>query len=405
MNTMKKAAPMMKRRLDWTPIFLIGSMAVMWALLHLWLGGSIYGSSAYNTYTLQAMAWRNGSLHLPYDYPWLELAIFEGNYYVSFPPLPSVILFPLTFLFGYDTPDNLLVKLYALVACIAIYCTLYKLGYKRLSAALFAFFFCFASSMLPMTMEGAVWYHAQVLAFLLMVLSFCFFTLDKPVLFLLCYAFSVCCRPFHAIYALPLFFTYFSLNQKAGLPLSHSIRSVRFGVLAGLCVAAALAVYNFLRFGNPLEFGHNYLPEFSFQGGVQFSVSHVLNHLKTFVWGSPVEMGVNGLQVKQFGYSFLLSCPMLLLMLIWAIVDGIKKRMSREKAVILFTFFVHLFLLLLHRTFGGYQLGARYTVDLIPYAFLYLLLSPKKRKMHLAEGAVLLLIFGFTIWGMGQVHI
>lgn len=393
------------KALDFSPVLLFLAMIDRWIMLHLNIGGSFFGSTYYNTYTLQAMAWRSGSLHLPYDYPALELAIFEGNYYVSFPPLPSLILFPFTFIFGYQTPDNLLVKIYTVVACFAIYFSLRNAGYKRLSAGLFAYLFCFASSMLPMTLNGAVWYHAQVLAFMMITLSISFLAADKPTPALLFYALSVACRPFDAIYALPIFFTYYMLNRRAHIPLKHTIRRLIPGVGAGLIVALCLAVYNYARFGNPLEFGHNYLPEFSYQGGIQFSLSHVVNNLKTFLFGMPLEKGFNGLQFKQFGYSFLIACPMLLLMLIWAIIDLFKKRMSWEKGMIIFAFFLHLLCLLLHRTFGGYQLGARYTVDLIPYAFLYLLLTPEKKKMHPLEGMLLISGLLFTCWGVTQVHI
>ena len=154
--------------------------------------------------------------------PYLELAVYEGEYYVSFPPLPSVILWPLTFLFGMATPDNLLVKLYALGACLMMYAALKRAGYSRISAGLFAFFFCFASSMLPMTLDGAVWYHAQVLAFFLTTASICLMTMDRLTLSLLCYALAVACRPFSALYAAPLFFTYFSLHRRAGISHEHS---------------------------------------------------------------------------------------------------------------------------------------------------------------------------------------
>ena len=49
-------------------------------------------------------------LPLPEDVPYLELAVYGGDYYVSFPPVPSLLLLPLTFFFGMDTPDSLLIR-------------------------------------------------------------------------------------------------------------------------------------------------------------------------------------------------------------------------------------------------------------------------------------------------------
>lgn len=393
------------RRRDFTPLYLIGAMLALWALMHMLIGGSFFGPTFYNTYTRQAMAWRQGLLHLPEDVPYLELAVYKGEYYVSFPPLPSVVLLPLTFLFGMDTPDNLLVKLYTIGACLLLYEAIKRAGYEKKMAAALSFLIPFSSSLLPLTLNGAVWYHAQVLGFSLTIAAVCLLTMDRPTLALFCYALSVACRPFNALYGLPLLFTYWSLCSRERVSLKDTARRLLPGIGAGLLVAVAIGVYNYVRFGNPLEFGHNYLPEFSTQGGIQFSVNHVLNHLKTFLWSLPLYQAEDGLQFRTFGYSMLLACPILLLMLIWTVVDLIKRRMTREKIVVLLTFFLHAFFLLWHRTFGGYQLGARYAVDLIPYACFYLLLSPERKKPAWAELLFLAGSLVFTIWGVTQVHI
>ena len=392
-------------RRDFSPLILAAAMLILWGVLHALTGGSFWGPTYYNTYTRQALVWRQGLLHLPEDVPYLELAVYGGEYYVSFPPLPSLVLLPFTFLFGMDTPDNLLVKLYALVACLMMYHALRRAGYAKWNGALFAFLICFSSSLLPMTLNGAVWYHAQVLAFFLTTAAVCFMTMDCPTMALLCYALSVGCRPFNALYGLPLFFTYIVLHHRAETSIETVVDNLTPGVSLGLCVAAALGIYNYLRFGNFLEFGHNYLPEFSFQGGVQFSIDHIANNLKTFLAGMPVDIENGVVTVKRFGYSMLLACPVLLLMLVTAGIDMIQDRMRLEKAVVLLTFLVHAFLLLCHRTFGGFQLGARYAVDLIPYAFFYLLMTPEKKRMRWVEAIFLFLILAFTCWGVTQVHI
>ena len=52
-------------RRDKTPLLLIVAMAALWAALCLITNKSFAGPTAYNTYTRQAMAWRDGLLHLP----------------------------------------------------------------------------------------------------------------------------------------------------------------------------------------------------------------------------------------------------------------------------------------------------------------------------------------------------
>ena len=387
---------------DKTPMLLIAAMAALWAVMCVLTGSSFAGATPYNTYTRQAMAWREGLLHLPQDVPYLELAVYEGEYYVSFPPLPSVVLLPLTFLFGWDTPDNLLMKLYAAGACLLLYAALKRRGYRNWDAGVFSFLLCFSSSLLPLTLNGAVWYHAQVLAFFLTTAAVSLLILDKPTLSLLCYALSVACRPFNALYALPLFAAYLMMNRRAGKDFKTMIRALLPGVCLGLCVAFGIGMYNYVRFGDPLEFGHNYLPEFSFQGGIQFSIDHVANNLKRFLWGLPL----NGEgELEKFGYSMLLACPTLVLMLYWFIEDLCRRRMRVEKIAVLLACVANAFLLLLHRTFGGYQLGARYAVDLVPYTFFYLLLTPEKKRSNIVELLILIAVLGFTAWATTIVHL
>ena len=390
---------------DTVPLLLTLACCALWSALSLLTGASLIGSTAFNSYARQAMAWRQGMTHLPENVTLLELAVYEGEYYVSFPPLPSVVLLPLTFLFGMDTPDNLLVKLYALAACLMMYGALKAAGYSRLSAALFAFFFCFASSLLPLTMSGAVWYHAQVLGFFLTTASVCFLAMDKPTLSLLCCALSVACRPFNALYLVPLFLSWFLIHRRAGASFREAAIRLLPGILLGLAVAAALGLYNDLRFGDPLEFGHNYLPEFSFQGGIQFSPGNVEKHLPTFLWGLPFTVDDGAVKFKSFGYSMLLACPTLTLMIAWFIVDCCRRRVRWEKAAVLVTCVLHAYFLMWHRTMGGFQLGSRYAADLIPYTFFYLLLTPERKRIAWWEAALLAAALLLTCWGFTQVHI
>lgn len=393
----------------------IAMMGMLWCL-HLLIGGGYAEPTFYNTYTRQAMAWRDGLLHLPHDFPWLELAVYpqvydgslllaeQANYYVSFPPLPSVVLLPLTYIFGEQTPDNLLVKLYGLIGCFAIYASLKKAGNSRPAAAALAFLITTASSALPMMMNGAVWYHAQMLAFMLMCLSVMLMLKGMPTGSLFLYALSVACRPFDAMYGPLLYFLYLRLRK--GQPIKTTILHLLPGTLLGLCVAAGLGWYNYARFGNILEFGHNYLPEFSFQGGIQFSPEHVKNHISTFVLGSPVSVGQDGsYSFNAFGYSLLLACPAITLMLGQMIRDLVCRQFSLVKLAILLFTAAHLFLLLMHRTFGGYQLGARYVVDLVPYAVMYLGLCKEEKGRNALFITLLFLVLMFTVAGVNSVHI
>ncbi len=132
--------------------------------------------------------------------------------------------------------------------------------------------------------------------------------------------------------------------------------------------------YNYIRFGNVLEFGHNYLPEFNKDGQTQFALWHIFEHIPIFIYGLPFEEVDGALAFKKFGFSFLLASPIFICYLLWSIRDLIKRRFSRLLAANFFIFILHVLLLLSHRTGGGFQYGARYFVDCIPYVLFYLVL-------------------------------
>lgn len=384
-----------------TPRHLMACLLVaLVLLLHLGAGISLWAPSSFDTYTRQAMAWRQGLAHLPEDVPHLELAIYQGEFFVSFPPVPSVMLLPFTFLWGDQVPDAVLMLLYALVAFYAVCRALDRRGWPRWQGSIASFLLCTASAMLPMLLTGAVWYHAQVLAFALTVLAIERMDAGKPFSGLVCYALSVGCRPFNALYGpLLMAFYLFSPGERAPGHIKRRLKAMAPGVLAGLAVAFLYGWYNWHRFGNPLEFGHNHLPEFSFQGGQQFSLSHISSNARTFLMGWPWVNENGSWHFHPFGFSLFVANPVFLCMLAWSVLDIANLRFSWREGAVLVLCCAHVFLLLSHRTFGGFQYGARYAVDCIPYALLYLLGRRHQKKLGPAALALLGLGLVLAVWG------
>ena len=400
---MKKA--MQKIKLTAWGCIMALMLVLVLLVLHAASGTPVFAPSAYNSYTLQALAWRRGLPYLQQDVPHLELAIKDGLYFVSFPPVPSIPLYLLSFIFGDHTPDGLLVKLYALIAYLAMYQALRHQGRQDMYAALSSFLLCAASSMLPLLLSGAVWYQAQVMAFMFTALAVSDMLARHYTSALLCYALSVGCRPFNVLYGILLLYI-FLINTKVSKPsLKTAVKSILPGVLLGLCVAGAYAWYNYIRFGSPFEFGHNYLPEFSFQGGQQFSLSHIQKNAATFILGLPFEQGEDGLALRSFGFSLFIANPALLLIMVLFCADVLKRRAGAYEALIIVLFALHLLLLLSHRTFGGFQFGARYAVDLIPYAFAYL--TGRELPWGFKKPCLLMMMAGlaFSIYGSLMIRL
>ena len=84
---------------------LAGSLSLLaLALLfhHSLAGGTLLDANAYDSYLLQAQNWLEGRVSIANGekYPWLELAIYNGEYYLSFPPVPSVLALPAAAIVG-----------------------------------------------------------------------------------------------------------------------------------------------------------------------------------------------------------------------------------------------------------------------------------------------------------------
>ncbi|NLN51549.1 MAG: hypothetical protein GX145_01875 [Clostridiaceae bacterium] len=72
------------------------------------------------------------------------------------------------------------------------------------------------------------------------------------------------------------------------------------------------------------------------------------------------------------------------------------------------TFVLHALLLLTHRTCGGFQAGALYFIDCIPYVLLYMLNSQNEEKqLHFQTAEYLLLCLGFilAVFGVYYAHL
>ncbi len=385
------------------PVLLVLASLILLLSMQLLLGKDMLKPSTYNSYTLQAMQWRKGEIALEDNVIHLELAVYNGKYYVSFPPVPTVPVFFLTFLFGKNVPDALLVIVYGTVSCLLMYIVLKRKTRAPVQAAVWAFLLCFASSMLPILTDGAVWYQAQMLAFLLTVWAIERMQKGAFTASFALIALSVGCRPFNLLFG-PLLLLYGFREHGRGLNRKTVILRMLPGVLLGLIIALVYMWYNDIRFGNMLEFGHNYLPEFTRDGQTQFALWHIVDHIPIFVFGSPFATGEGGLPFTKFGFSFLLASPVFICYLLWIGRDLIRWRLNWLVTLNFVMFTLHALLLLSHRTGGGFQYGARYFVDCIPYVLCYIIF----RKQDTATPAHFTLTripwVEYALLGFGLVH-
>lgn len=390
------------------PQLWFGAMIVIltWIGIEMLLNVDIFAHEPHDSYTLQALAWRKGMLSLGQNYPWLELAIFNGDYYVSFPSVPALVMLPLTFLFGKSTPNTLITGLYFLGSYFAAY-ALARRFRKAQDAQFMALFMTLGCNMLQFSLLGGVWNQAQLLSFLLTTLCALGLTGESPAEWgvgLGCLALSVGCRPFQAVYVpFGLWMLYQNLRRSSPAPFFRTLlRMIPYLIFPAL-VALALGWYNWVRFGNPIEFGHNYLPEFTRNPDQpQMGAQYILNNLRNLLRLPYFEE--NRLAFPMFdGFAFYLANPIYATAFVALIIKLLRRRFDWGDGLLCAGFMVEILMLLCHKTFGGWQFGARYLCDLIPMLMLFQLRGRAKRAHW--ETAVGLFAIAFNIYGAILFHL
>lgn len=374
------------------------SVLAVYGIIWSFTDASLFQSSPYSSYVLQAQRWIQGHLDLGQNYPHLELAVFGGKYFVSFPPIPSVLLLPFC-LFTDKVPDYLVTTVVGMIG--AVYA--YKLAYLFIKDAKYAIFWALfitiGSNFLHIGYTGDVWYIAQVCAFTFTMMAF-YYAVTPDIrhgwlpVFLL--ALAVGCRPMQILY-LPLMVLLLWQKLKTNeLTLKKAVRHYFWWIIPPLAVGVFLMILNYARFGNPFEFGHNYLPEFSTQNEQgQFNFAYLSENLKN-MFRLPEYNGERLVFPRFNGVAFWLVSPVFLVFVLY-FLKGIRQNWKKPALwmTIILTA-VHILALCLHRTLGGWQFGNRYTVDLLPCIYFAVMLMLREDKTDLR-----LVLYPFFFWGLG----
>ncbi len=341
-------------------------------LIVLWVAASFTGHWAteenpYRSYALQACAWLNGRLDLGKDYPWLELAIYEGKYYVSFPPFPSLVLLPFAAVWGTNTPDHWISLGFSIIGIIYAIRLYHAITGTYEMAERYVLFLFLGNGYLFIALQGGwVWYMAQTMCFTFSLMSL-FYAANKHIgrafAFLAC-AFG--CRPMVVAY-IPLI-----------LMLGTEKASVKTWIRKGYRLIPACMIIGFYlmlnaaRFDNPFEFGHTHLPEFVRSTEGQFSLNYATKNFNQ-LFRLPQTGGEHGMLIYDTYdcMAFWLIDPIIVSFMVTWLYALTRKRKAYGLNLIIVpaTICVHLMIVCCHKTMGGYQFGNRYIVDMLPYVF------------------------------------
>jgi len=402
-------------------VIMLFTAVFVYGLIYLFSGDfCLTARNPYNSYSRQSAAWLSGRFDLGENVPWLELAVFEGKYYVSFPPFPSIIMLPFVLIFGIYTPDNAI----AFVVSLSSLVYAYKLGYKILGnksyAILMSLFLVLGTNYLHISLWGSVWYIAQNMAFLLTLMAFYYSVTENSkhsyiALFAICAAMG--CRPFNALY-LPVVLYLIFIREKVKFLVSA--KRLLFYSLPAVALGVFFMWLNYARFGNIFEFGHNYLPEFVNDPHGQFYAGRIIDNLGRMFFN------MNITEFPMFhGFAFWLASPIVISYFVCLVLyvvrvvrgtvllttcqenrpsDNLGNNSGLIFGLLLLTM-LHIVAFSLHRTLGGHQFGSRYTVDTLPAFYLGMLYILRKlkpdNKIYLN---VVPMLFGLVLNFIGTVQ-
>lgn len=341
-------------------------------LIVLWVAASFTGHWAteenpYRSYALQACAWLDGRLDLGKDYPWLELAIYEGKYYVSFPPFPSLVLLPFAAVWGTNTPDHWISLGFSIIGIIYAIRLYRAITGTYEMAEQYVLFLFLGNGYLFIALQGGwVWYMAQTMCFTFSLMSL-FYAANKHIgrafAFLAC-AFG--CRPMVVAY-IPLILILGTKKASVKTWMRKGYRLIPACMIIGFYL-----MLNAARFDNPFEFGHNHLPEFVRSTEGQFSLNYATKNFNQ-LFRLPKTGGEHGMLIYDTYdcMAFWLIDPIIVSFMVTWLYALTRKRKACGLNLIIVpaTICVHLMIVCCHKTMGGYQFGNRYIVDMLPYVF------------------------------------
>lgn len=349
-----------------------------------------------NLYALQADAFLHGRFDLPQHYH--DTAVFEGRYYVPFPPFPALLVTPIVALFGLHNTNMVLVSLLlALATGRVCWRILQRLAIPRSTAAwLMAAFFLGTSYWGSVHMSRGVWFTAHIVSAWMLLLA-----IDEALgrrrglLVGLYLGSALLSRQFTVLY-LPMLAALLWWRSEQAPTRRRWIRLLSLAAGVALCGVVYLW-FNWVRFGNPLDTGYAYL---RLGGMLQERVSRYGLFSRRYVWFNLYHLLVQGFDVSfsdpaqlagwelnPFGTSLLVASPFLLL--------ALRARWNRWVLALAWLGTVGIIVpTLCYYNNGWWQINAqRFTMDFVPVLMVLTALAAREGLGPYWKGAI--------VWALG----
>ncbi len=326
-----------------------------------------------------------------------DTVFWNGKYYLPLGPFPALLLVPFVKVFeslGLFFRASYLHVFFVILTFIFCMKIAREFKYNKQDAQILAFAFCFASVYQAVSLITFATYFSQVISVFLLLASIYLFLKGKRRYFLIgtLFAFIFMTR-FTA--GLGVIFFIYEIITNSNHHIYQKIKNL-LALLSPVIVSGILLLgYNWLRFGNIFNNGylwtHNWYytrEEFSeFVNHGLFSIKNIPTNIYYYFIKTPDPIFVDKPLLRTIYYlkppfikvgfpstSFFIVSPIFL----YLFKADLHKRLVR---ISLLPIIVILPLLLSFYYSGWVQVGPRYMLDLLPFAYLILLTSFRKRYL------------------------
>jgi hypothetical protein len=326
------------------------------------------------------------------------------RWYVSFPPVPALVLVPFVALFGLDIPDALIWSLFAGLAPCLLYLVLRRLredgksGRSEREDLVLVALYAFGTVFFFTAVQGTVWFAGHVVGSVLLA-AFFLFAIDarRPVAAGLILGLAFMTRPTTALFALFFLVEAIRVSRKDDAPVASEDASVakrlffwvsgargadvikRVALFAApVLVIGVIAMWmNEARFEDPFEFGHRYLVIYwrdRIERWGLFSYHYFARNLAIYVASLPWYDATREPHwiISRHGLALWLTTPTLLL------VFFPRRRMDATATAIAVCAAAVALWNLLYQNSGWIQFGYRFSNDYLIALFVLLALGQRR---------------------------
>jgi hypothetical protein len=359
-------------------------------------------------FNLLADAWLHRRLYLVDPPSTHDLTFFNGNWYVANPPLVALIMLPVIGIFGLPAMNTVFFLVFFAAFNVALVYVLLEAiaarGWtpiRRGDILWLTILFGFGTVHWYMGVDGTMWKMSQILTVTCLAISILLAVLRKPPVYWgIALGLAIVARPNVAV--LGIFLLGIAIQNAHDEGKTFRVRSlVRWALQVGIPVVVAIAgllYYNWLRFGNVLDYG--YMTENVAEGmGIDlkaygtFHPHFILRNMRIMMFGVPKWSSYCNMYLPSVqGLSIWLVTPALIFL----------AGSFRRKAWVVGAWagvVATIIPLAMYYNTGAWQFGYKYLLDFLLPIMLLLAVAVGKR-MHWMMKVLILISIAVNAYGV-----